>query len=127
MHVAMVDEWDRAMKLMGKARRLNPHHSGWYHIVGYMIYYRQGEYDLALIEARRFNTPDLFWDPIIRAAVLGQLNRRAEAEKAVNELLSLVPDFKRRGQTLIRRLVYLDEHVEILWDGLSKAEVKDLA
>jgi len=127
LHLGMVGEWDRAMKLMGRAMRLNPHHPGWYHIVGFMNYYRQGKHDLALIEARRFNTPDLFWDPLIRAAALGQLERRTEAEKAVNELLALVSDFKRRGQTLIRRLAYLDEHVEILWDGLCKAGVGDYA
>jgi len=126
LHVAMVGEWDRAMKLMGQAMRLNPHHPGWYHIVAFMNYYRQGEYDLALIEARRFNTPDFFWDPLIRAAVLGQLDRRAEAEKAVDELLALMPDFNLRGQTLIRRLAYLDEHVEILWDGLCKAGMGEL-
>jgi adenylate cyclase len=121
LHVGMVGEWDRAMKLMGKAMRLNPHHPGWYHIVAFMNYYRQGEYDLALIEARRFNTPEFFWDPLIRAAVLGQLDRRAEAEKAVDELLTLVPDFNVRRPSLIRRLAYLDEHVDVLLEGLRKA------
>lgn len=52
--------------------------------------------------------PEFFGDPLIRTVVLGQLDRRAEAGKAVNELLALVPDFKRRGQSLIRRLAYLD-------------------
>jgi len=126
LHVGMVGDWDRAMKLMGKAMRLNPHHPGWYHIVAYMNYYRQGEYDVALVEAQRFNTHEFFWDPLIRAAVLGQLDRRTEAEKAVDELLALVPDFHLRGRILIRRLAYLDEHVEILWDGLSKAGMGEM-
>ena len=127
LHMAMVGEWERANQLMGKAMRLNPHHPGWYHIVAFMNYYRQGEYDLALVEARRFNTPDFFWDPLIRAAVLGQLDRRSEAEKSVDELLALMPDFNLRGQSLIRRLAYLDEHVEILWDGLCKAGLGEQA
>ncbi|MHA2371061.1 MAG: hypothetical protein ACXADX_19770, partial [Candidatus Hodarchaeales archaeon] len=121
LHVAMVGQWERAMKLMGEAMRLNPHHPGWYHILAFMNYYRQGEYDLALIKARRFNTPEFCWDPLIRAAVLGQLERRAEARKAVDELLALVPDFKSRGPRLIRRLAYLDEHVDMLLEGLRKA------
>jgi hypothetical protein len=33
----------------------------------------------------------------------------------------LVPDFESRGRSLIKRMVYLDEHVEILVDGLHKA------
>jgi adenylate cyclase len=126
LHVGMVGEWDRAMKLMDKAMRLNPNHPGWFHIVGFMNSYRQGEYDLALIEAQRFNTPGFFWDPLIRAAVLGQLDRPSEAKKAVDELLALVPDFYLRGRSLIRRLAYLDEHVEILRDGLCKAGIGEL-
>lgn len=121
LHMAMVGEWKRAMEFMDKAMRLNPHHPGWYHIVAYMNYYRQGRYDLALIEARRFNTPGFFWDPLIRAAVLGQLDRRAEGRQAADELLALVPDFTSCGQSLIRRLTYLDEHVDMLVYGLRKA------
>jgi adenylate cyclase len=124
LHVAMVGQWDHAMKLMGKAMSLNPHHPGWFHIVAFINYYRHGDYDLALIEAQRFNTPDFFWDPLIRAAVLGQLDRQAEAMKAVDELLVLVPDFKQHGKNLIRRLAYMDEHVEILLEGLRKAGLK---
>jgi hypothetical protein len=44
-----------------------------------------------------------------------------EAEKAVHELLSLVPDFNRRGSNLIRRIVYLDENSDMLLEGLRKA------
>jgi adenylate cyclase len=89
-------------------------------------YYRQGEYGLALIEDRLFNTPGLFWDPLIRAAALGQLDRRAEAEKAVDELLALMPDFKHHGPSLIRRLAYLDEHVDMLLEGLRKAGLEQV-
>ena len=67
------------------------------------------------------NTPDYFWDPLIRTAALGQLNRQAEAKKAGSKLLALVPDFERRGRSLIQRMVYLEEHTEMLLDGLRKA------
>jgi hypothetical protein len=40
----MVGEWERGLKLMEKAMRLNPHHPGWYQFVPFMKYYRQGEY-----------------------------------------------------------------------------------
>jgi adenylate cyclase len=112
---------ERSLALIQKAMRLNPHHPGWYHFVPFLNYYRQGEYEAALFEAKRFNTPEYFWDPLIRAAVLGQLDRRTEAKKVGGELLVLVPDFESRGRSLIKRMVYLDEHVEILVDGLHKA------
>ena len=103
---------------------LNPQHPGWYHILGFMNHYRQGGYDRAWIEAQRFNTPDFYWDPLIRAAVLGQVYRRKEASKAISDLVALVPDFDRRGPSLIRRMVYLDEHVEMLVKGLGKARLE---
>jgi adenylate cyclase len=129
LHIGMAGEWERGLQLITKAMRLNPHHPGWYHLVPYMIYYRQGEYDLAWIEAKRFNIPAFHWDPLIRAAVLGQLGRQVEAKKAVDELLALVPDFEHRGKIIIRRFAYLDEHVDMLVDGLRKAglEIEQVA
>ena len=121
LHVAMVGEWKRAIKLMEKAMRLNPHYPGWYHIVAFLNYYRQAKYDRALVEARRFNTPDFFWDPLIRTSVLGQLGQRAEAKKAGGELLAQVPDFEVRGRSLIRRMVFTKEFAEMLLAGLHKA------
>jgi len=126
MHMWMVGKWKNAIELVNRAKILNLHYPGWYHIVTFMDAYRQGEYRSALVEARRFNSPSLFWDPLIRAAVLGQLGGSMEAKTAVNELLALIPDFKNRGPSLIRRLAYTDEHVEMLLDGLRKAGMKSL-
>lgn len=120
LHLAMAGEWDRGVKLMDKACLLNPHHPRWHHLVPFMNYYRQGEYDLALIEAQRFNTPEYFWDPLIRGAVLGQLDRRKEGKEAVIELLALVPDFNPRARSLIRRFAYSDENIDMLLEGLRK-------
>ena len=39
----------------------------------------------------------------------------------MDELVALVPDFKRRGRSLIHRVVFLDEHLEMLLEGLRKA------
>ncbi len=82
---------------------------------------RQGDYEVAWIEAQRFNTTDYFWDPLIRTATLGQLGRQPEASDAVDELLGLVPDFESRGRSLIHRMVFMEEHVAMLAAGLRKA------
>ena len=39
----------------------------------------------------------------------------------MGELLALVPDFERRSRHLIQRMVYLDENVDMLAEGLRKA------
>jgi len=114
-------QWEHGLALIGKAMRLNPHHPGWYHLVPFLYHYYQGEYEAALLKANRFNTPEYFWDPLIRTAVLGQLGHQEEAEKTVGELLALVPDFEPRGRHLIQRMVYLDENADMLAEGLRKA------
>jgi adenylate cyclase len=119
-----LDQWERALELMGKAMCLNPHHPGWYHLVPFLYHYDQGDFEAALLAANEFNTPDYFWDPLIRAAVLGQLGHQEEAEMAVGELLAIVPDFGARGRSLIKRMLFQEEHVEIVVDGLKKAGLK---
>jgi tetratricopeptide (TPR) repeat protein len=112
---------EAGLELIGKAMRWNPHHPGWYHFVPFQYHYYRGEFETALVEANGFNTPNYFWDPLIRTAVLGQLDRRADAESAGGELMALVPDFERRGRSLIRRMVYSEENAAMLLDGLHKA------
>jgi tetratricopeptide (TPR) repeat protein len=121
LHLYMAGKRERGVALMERARRLNPHHPGWYHLVPYIEAYREGDYETALIEARRFNIPAFHFDPMIRAAVLGQLGRQEEAKEAIDELQTLVPDFDTRGRSLIQRFAYSDENVDMLLEGLQKA------
>ena len=117
-------QWEEGLALIGRAMCWNPHHPGWYHFVPFLYHYFRGEFKTALVDANGFNTPDFLWDPLIRAAVLGQLGRQAEASKAGDELLALVPDFATRGHSLIQRMVYRKKHTEMLLEGLHKAGVK---
>ncbi len=119
--LAMLGERDRALELMRKAMRMNPHHPGWYYLVPFWHAYSQGDYEAALFEANCFNTPDFFLDPLIRAASLGQLSHYSEARKAVDELLILKPDFERQGRRWILRVVFMEEHLDMLAVGLRKA------
>ncbi len=117
-------QWEEGVALIVKAMGRNPHHPGWYHIVPFLYHYYRGEFETALVDANGFNTPDYFWDPLIRAAVLGKLGLQTEAKKVGSELLALVPDFKTRGRSLVQRMVYQKELTEMLLDGLNKAGVE---
>ncbi len=117
------DQREEGLALIRKAMRWNPHHPGWYHFVLFLYHYYHGDFKTALVDAHGFNTPDYIWDPLVRAAVSGQLGRREEAKKAAGELLTLVPDFEHRGRDLMRRMVFEEANVEMLLDGLRKAGV----
>ena len=73
----------------------------------------------------RINTPGFFIDPLFRAAVLEQLGCMEEAHAALQELLNLVPNFLATGRERLRRIVFSEDHEEILWDGLRKAGLEE--
>ena len=125
-HMALYGEWDRGLTLMKKGMELNPYHPSWFHLAPFMDYYRRGEFEDALAEALKFNYPELFWDPLMRAAALGRLGRQAEANTAIRQLLELVPDFAVRGRGIIGSYVKVDDLVDKVIEGLRKAGLADL-
>mgnify|MGYP001823575979 FL=1 len=125
-HMALFGEWDRGLSLLKKGMKLNPYHPSWFYLAPYMDYYRRGEYENALSEALKFNYPELFWDPLVRAVALGRLGRQSEAKTALGQLLTLVPDFSTQGRLLISRYVKVDDLVDGIIDGLRKAGLADL-
>jgi adenylate cyclase len=125
-HTALYGQWDRGLSLLKKGMKLNPYHPSWFHLAPYMDYYRRGEYENAFAEALKFNFPELYWDPVMRAAALSRLGRQSEAKTAVNQLLKLEPNFATRGRWLIGRYVKVDDSIDMLIEGLQKAGLSDL-
>jgi len=121
LYLVGLRKWDRAMELVDRAMRLNPHHPSWYHLVPCMNHARQGQWLEALQDARRFRAPGLMWGPLLRAAALGHLGRSEEASRQVQDLFDIQPEFEARGREIISRLLYADENVEMILEGLEKA------
>ncbi len=120
-HLGVVGEWEEGFRLIHDAMQLNPNYPGWYHGLAFLDAYRHGQFEEAFILAKRINNPTLYWDPLLRAAALGQLGRRADAEEALRELLKLRPDFITVGRELMTRTLFADDLVEMLMEGLVKA------
>jgi len=126
-HLFMFGEWERGRALIRKGMQLNPYYPTWFHMAPFMDYYYHGEYEKAYNEALLFNYPELFWDPLMRGASLGQLGKSNEAEKAIEELIILLPDFESVGRQLMGNYVKFPEMVECLASGLRKAGVANLS
>lgn len=118
-------EWEKGVKLIEKARMLNPQLSSQYYIITSLNYYRKGEFERAYSESLNVKTPGLFWEPLVNAAVLGQIGRTKDAQPYLQKLLSLQPNFKDRGRDLIRRLLFSEENVDMVYEGLQKAGFPD--
>ena len=118
--IATAGEWDRGCQMVESAMQLNPNCPGYFYFARCCNGYRQGRYAEVLEGAARVNMPGYFHTHALRAAALGQLGRREEARKAVQDVLALRPDFAAAARQEYSKW-YDSELIEQLVDGLRKA------
>jgi hypothetical protein len=104
--------------------QLNPYCPGWYHLAPCVNAHRLRDFEKAFHEAANFAMPQLFWDPLLRAASLGQLGKEKEAGLAAEDLLRLRPDFPDKASLLIGIFVKEPTLIDTLLDGLKRAGLK---
>lgn len=119
--LALYGEWEHGLAILQKGMDLNPHFPGWFHMAPYFYLHLQERFEEASQEARAFQMPQLFWDPLLRAAALGRLGREQEAAQAVAEVLHLRPDFSTHGRFLISCYVKFDYLTDAIIDSLRQA------
>ncbi len=122
--LALFGEWERGLAILKKGKELNPHYPGWFHMAPFFYLYLQERYEEAYQEALAFQMPQLFWDPLLRAAALGRLGREQEGTQAMAELLHLRPDFPSVGPFLISCYAKFPHLIHGLLDGLRLAGLK---
>jgi TolB-like protein/Tfp pilus assembly protein PilF/predicted Ser/Thr protein kinase len=118
-------EVERGMELSGRAKRLNPHHPGWYWHADFNYAYRRRDYRGAVEAVLKGNLPGDWGTQSLLAAGYAQLGAAEEAGKALRELIKLRPDVS----ATIRRGVakwFDPEHGAHLLDGLRKAGLEIL-
>jgi adenylate cyclase len=122
--LALYGEWEEGLATLEKGIDLNPHYPGWFHMAPYFFLFLQENCEEAYQEALAFKMPQLFWDPLLRAASLGRLARREEGARALAELLALKPNFPSEGPFLISCFVKFPYLGEGLLEGLRLAGLK---
>lgn len=120
----LLGEWERGPALLRKAIRLNPYYRPFVHYALWLDWFRQEEYDQAYLETLNLRMTGNFWEPLARAATLGQLGRIEEGRKPAELLRKLKPDFPSRGRVLIGHYIKFEEIFERVVEGLRKAGVK---
>ncbi|MEJ2194219.1 MAG: hypothetical protein P8X73_05095 [Ignavibacteriaceae bacterium] len=119
--LSLYGEWEQGKKLLDKAMKQNIGFPAWYHGATSLYYYRLNDFEKAYEEAIKYDVPAIFWGPMLRAANLGQLNRKSEAEQHISDLRMLKPDFESKSRYLISRYVKEEELVDKIIEGLQKA------
>jgi hypothetical protein len=100
--------------------QLNPYYNVAVHHTLFLDFVRQKDYEQAFLETLNFRTPTLFWDPLMKASVLGMLGKIDEGRQAVGDLLKLKPSFPNCGRKLIRYYIKFDEIVDRIITGLRR-------
>jgi TolB-like protein/Flp pilus assembly protein TadD len=118
--IAYIGDWEDGVRLVERAKQLNPHHPGWYHYLAVYDAYRRRDYRAALANAVKVNMPGYYWPHATLAAVYGQLGENERAREALRELHALVPNFGAIAREEYSKWNEV-EFVEHLLDGLRKA------
>jgi serine/threonine protein kinase/tetratricopeptide (TPR) repeat protein len=113
-------DWERGCALAERARKLNPHHPGWYWFPTVFNEYRKRDYRAALDAALKINMPRLWRANLALAAIYGQLGEGEAARAALRQLLLLKPEFAAAPREELGKS-WDPELVEHLIEGLSKA------
>lgn len=117
----MAGDFDLGRSLVEKAVALNPCHPRWFHHAIWLDDYRQNRYESSYRAAVTAGPNIGFWHPVICAASLGMLERKAQARAYFAELRRLKPDFEDRAGELIARGFKNESIAGQLFDGLRKA------
>ena len=123
--LCLYGEWERGKDILDKAINQNTHVPTWYYGVTTLYFYRLNDYLNAYKEALKYDV-GLFWGPMLRAASLGQLGRKTDAQQQLLQLKTLRPDFEKKARELINRYVKEEELVDHILEGLYKAGLKGL-
>jgi TolB-like protein/tetratricopeptide (TPR) repeat protein len=118
--IAYAGDWERGCALVERARKLNPHHPGWYWFPSFFDAYRRSDFRGALDIALKVNMPGFWRTHLALAAAYGQLDEQESARRAARDLLAIRPDFVAVAREELGKW-WDAELVEHLIDGLRKA------
>ena len=121
LRLAFIGEWEEGLQIVDKAIRLNPVHPHWYFLPKIFHDYLNGNYEDALGTLDNMDMPSLFWVPLCRAALQGQLGNKPEAEAAVKEVLRLKPNISTEAVDLLNIWHFEEPLNKKFIEGLRKA------
>ena len=116
-------DWERGCALAARARKLNPHHPGWYWFPEAFDAYRKGDYRAALDAALKINMPRFWRAHLVLAMAYGQLGEMGPGRVALQQLLVLKPEFAVSAREELGK-TWEAELVTHILEGLKKAGLK---
>jgi hypothetical protein len=121
--LAFAGQTDRTEQLMSGVAALNPKHPTWFNLIPFLAAYHRGDFEHALISAKRMGMTTIAWGILAVMAAAGQLGRRVEARESLDALGRSHP--QRLDVAAARqewaRAIWDEGFVNQLMDGYQKA------
>ena len=120
-YLSLYGDWERGKEILDRIMKIKISFPVHYYGVTALYYYRKNEFENSLKELKKYNSSTLFWAPMQRIAVYGQLNRLDEAKSDFALLKQLKPDFEERAEYLLTRFIREADLLALMLEGLRKA------
>jgi len=114
-------ELERGRSIIDNVQRSDRHQPGWLRLVSVLFHLEREEYAEALADARRFRSPQLAWDPLLRATMAAKAGNTRAAATALREFEELFPEVAADPESYIRMYVRAERHIAAILDGLERA------
>lgn len=114
-------DWARGAPMIEQALPFTADVPGWYYVAFAFRDLQTGEYADALDWALRVDAPDWFATPLTVAATAAYAGRLDLAQREIDRLLELYPQFETAGRAQLDNWALNDELIEILIRGLRLA------
>jgi tetratricopeptide (TPR) repeat protein len=123
--IAWSGQCEQGRAMFEKGIKLNPYHPGWMHYPFVICHYAKGDYEDALAELQKIDMPDMFWTPMLYAAIYAETGQAEEAGRSLAEALRQNPDLAERPRFWLGAYIFPEEFIDKIGEGLHKAGLPD--
>lgn len=121
---ACLGEYKRAQFLLHKSLDLNPYCPWWYYLGFFLVYYHLGNYTEALNYAQKIDvSEDVFLDPLLKVAAMGQLGLLLEAQLSVQRINENFSQIMNNLEATLSTFLLDKVIIEEIIQGAKKAGV----
>lgn len=117
----LFSEWKVGLALLDEVFENNVNVPEYFYGLRSSYLYKQRDYEQALVEAKKYYMPGVYWGPFYRAICYAQIGNKSGAKKEIGELLAIRPDFETRGRYLLGIMIKDATMLKHMIEGLQKA------
>lgn len=116
---SLAGDWDAGERMISEALEMIAYPPGWAFRATFLNAYRQKDYSRALYEIKKYPAAEQITPLLLKAAALGQLGRKDEAQSAIAEVFRICPKFTSLSDRYFRYLSCFESLSDHLKEGLS--------